>query len=250
MLSLAPGLDLDAAAAAFKAHGHVRLSPFLAPKSANLLANNLASRRDWKLVVNSGETVYEFDADALAAMSPEQHSELEARIAASAKTAFQFRFSSIRVPERREDRRPDTDLVHAFAELMCAKSTLDQLRAITGSNSIVFADAQATAYRSGDFLTEHDDNVSGKQREAAYVLGLTSDWKADWGGLLLFDSANASMAAHAPGFNTLDLFSVPQPHSVSLVTPFAGATRYAITGWLRAAQPSQDQAEPDRNIQK
>jgi SM-20-related protein len=36
-----------------------------------------------------------------------------------------------------------------------------------------------------------------------------------------------------PSFNTLDLFAVPQRHSVSIVTPSAQHRRYAVTGWLR-----------------
>jgi Rps23 Pro-64 3,4-dihydroxylase Tpa1-like proline 4-hydroxylase len=37
-----------------------------------------------------------------------------------------------------------------------------------------------------------------------------------------------------PKFNTLDLFAVPQQHSVSMVTPAAPVRRYAVTGWLRS----------------
>ena len=38
-----------------------------------------------------------------------------------------------------------------------------------------------------------------------------------------------------PTFNTLNIFRVPADHSVSMVTPFAGAVRYAITGWFMDA---------------
>ena len=37
-----------------------------------------------------------------------------------------------------------------------------------------------------------------------------------------------------PTFNALNLFAVPQLHSVSFVPPFAGALRFSVTGWLRA----------------
>ena len=40
---------------------------------------------------------------------------------------------------------------------------------------------------------------------------------------------------YAPVFNALNLMAVPQPHLVISVSPFAGASRYSITGWLRAA---------------
>ena len=103
---------------------------------------------------------------------------------------------------------------------------------MTGAADIAFADAQATAYAPGDFLTAHDDNVAGKARRAAYVLGLTPGWRTDWGGLLLF---HRDSTAWVPRFNTLNLFGVPQPHSVSQVASFAGNRRYAVTGWLRAS---------------
>ena len=40
-----------------------------------------------------------------------------------------------------------------------------------------------------------------------------------------------------PRFNCLNLFAVPQPHSVSLVAPWAGHVRISVTGWLRSGHP-------------
>ena len=37
-----------------------------------------------------------------------------------------------------------------------------------------------------------------------------------------------------PRWNTLSLFAVPTDHCVSLVAPWAGQDRLAITGWWRA----------------
>jgi len=44
--------------------------------------------------------------------------------------------------------------------------------------------------------------------------------------------------AFTPGFNILNLFRVPQPHSVSWVNDLAPSPRYAVTGWLRARSQS------------
>ena len=100
---------------------------------------------------------------------------------------------------------------------------------------VAFADAQATAYAPGDFLTGHDDAVGGKKRLAAYVFGLTPVWRVEWGGLLLFHGSDGDVdAGLAPRFNTLNVFAVPQTHSVSMVTRAAPSRRYSITGWLRA----------------
>ena len=109
------------------------------------------------------------------------------------------------------------------------------LRDVTGEDRIAFADAQATAYAPGDFLTGHDDAVGGKKRLAAYVFGLTPVWRVEWGGLLLFHGSDGDVdAGLAPRFNTLNVFAVPQTHSVSMVTREAPSRRYSITGWLRA----------------
>ena len=110
---------------------------------------------------------------------------------------------------------------------------LGLLERIIGKGPLRFRDGQATTYGPGDLLTAHDDNVAGKRRVAAFVLGLTPVWRLEWGGLLMFHGADrATAAALMPRFNTLDLFLVPQVHSVSVVVPGIDARRYAITGWL------------------
>jgi len=90
-----------------------------------------------------------------------------------------------------------------------------------------------TAYGHGDFLTGHDDDLAGSGRAAAFVLGLTPQWRLEWGGLLMFhELGQVPFWGMGPQFNTLDLFAVPKYHSVSLVSPAAPRRRYSITGWL------------------
>ena len=69
---------------------------------------------------------------------------------------------------------------------------------------------------------------------AAYVFGLSPDWRTEWGGLLLFHRAGGEVEGLTPAFNTLNLFAVPQLHSVSQVTRAAPMRRYSIPGWLRS----------------
>ncbi|MBB1180632.1 2OG-Fe(II) oxygenase, partial [Pseudomonas sp. FW305-3-2-15-E-TSA4] len=78
----------------------------------------------------------------------------------------------------------------------------------------------------------------GKHRLLAYVLNLTPRWRVDWGGLLLFLDPDGHVAeGYAPKFNALNIFRTPFPHAVTQVSTFAGAPRYAITGWIRARPP-------------
>ena len=47
-------------------------------------------------------------------------------------------------------------------------------------------------------------------------------------------SLSYSLAVNAgTRFNTLNMFTVAQPHNVTYVPPFAPVGRYAITGWFR-----------------
>jgi len=231
---LNPSLDPDLLRLTFEATRRVRISDFLAPDCAAALHAELRSRGDWRQVVNSGAKVYDLDRAARERMSPEQAAALETAVYAGARSGFQHRYEAIRVPDDPGERRISRDLLAAFADFMSRAEALEFLRRATGLDEIRFADAQATAYGPGDFLTAHDDAVEGKGRLAAYVLGLTPSWRAEWGGLLLFhDDDGLSVDGVVPRFNTLNLFAVPQMHSVSLVSRAAPVRRYSLTGWLR-----------------
>jgi SM-20-related protein len=75
-------------------------------------------------------------------------------------------------------------------------------------------------------------------RRVAYVLGLTKDWKFDWGGFLQFldPESGRVIDSFPPAFNVLTLFRVPQWHSVSFVTPFAMGQRLSLLGWYYGAE--------------
>lgn len=234
MFRLDPRLDADTLARTFAARRRVRIADFLAGDAAAMLHAALRGRDDWRQVVNSGEKVFDLDRATRAAMSKEQLDALDASVHAGAREGFQYRFESIRVPDDASTRAASDDVLTRFAEWMSGGEAREFLREVTGDAAIAFVDAQATAYSPGDFLTGHDDEVAGKGRKAAYVLGLTPKWRLEWGGLLLFHGAGGGVEeGWPPGFNTLNIFAVPQPHSVSLVTPSAAFRRYSITGWLR-----------------
>lgn len=233
--ALAPSIDVEALAERFARSGRVQIAPFLDDADATALAAHLLARDDWRQVMNAGEKVYESVPAVLATLSDAQRARLEEVMNAAARDGFQYRYQSIRVPDDAAARAALDDPLAGFARFMAGAPLLDLLARVTGATDINFADAQATNYDKGDFLTGHDDGVAGKNRRAAYVFGLTSRWRAEWGGLLLFHGGSGGIAeGFVPAFNTLSLFAVPQPHSVSQVTPWAGGPRLSITGWLRA----------------
>lgn len=234
MFTLDPTLDLAVLADRYRREGRVVIDNPLAGDATLLLAAHLRQRNDWRKLVLSGERVVEFDRARWASIAPDRAEALNLAVYAAARAGFQFRFDSIRVSDAAWDREADTTPLGRFARWLSSPAMLDALRTITGADDVQFADAQATAYAPGDFLTVHDDAVAGKHRRAAYVFGLTPGWRPEWGGLLLFHGRGGELGAVTPGFNRLTIFAVPQDHSVSEVTRAAPARRYSITGWLRA----------------
>lgn len=227
--------DAERLAAVFKIHGRLHIADFLESTGANNLLRFLDTTDSWKLLFNSGERLFELDREIQANQSAEQRWLLDRAVYSKARDAFQYRYETIRVPDADACRLARGTIVDAFARFMSQEPAQAFLRTVIGDTDIGFADAQATAYGPGHFLTAHDDNVAGKNRRAAYVLNLSREWPADWGGLLVFsDPGEAIAEAFVPAFNALNLFAVPQRHSVSMVTPFAPRRRYSITGWLRS----------------
>ncbi len=232
-LALAAGIDVAAARARYAADGHVRLQPFLSEAAAAACLAELKSRDDWVQVLNSGDKVFDLPRQARAAMTADQRAALDQAVLAGAREGFQYRYEALRLPDGNQP-AGDT-LVAGWPAFLSGAPVLGLLRAITGAEDIAFADGQATAYGPGDFLTGHDDAVPGKHRRAAYVFSLNPVWRVEWGGLLLFHGSDARVRGVAPAMGSLDIFAVPQLHSVSMVTGSVPNRRYAITGWLRAA---------------
>jgi Rps23 Pro-64 3,4-dihydroxylase Tpa1-like proline 4-hydroxylase len=206
---------------------------FLTPDSATMLLAGLADT-DWRTVLNRGERHYDLNALQLAALDPAAKAQLAAAVAEGGAFGFQYLYDNFPLHDAAAAGDPLTPVQRALHELLSGAPFLDLMRAISGAQEIAFADSQLTRYRPGHFLTRHDDDVSGKGRLYAYVLGMTMDWRADWGGVLCFLDRSGDIAeGFTPAFNSLALFSVPQAHAVSMVTPLAPRPRYAATGWLR-----------------
>lgn len=235
--TLAPRHDLEQLRARFAERGRVEIPVLLPPSQTQQLRKHLVGRADWQLVMNAGEKVFEIPRADHTAMLPTQRQGLDQRIAAAARHGFQYRYESIRISDAPEERAERPSLLTDFVDFLGSPATTALLGAVTGLVDIGFVDGQATAYGPGHFLTCHDDDVVGKQRLAAYVFGLAPDWRAEWGGLLMFHGDDGNISdAFTPAMGALRLFSVPVPHSVSYVTPFAPEPRLSVTGWLRRSR--------------
>lgn len=236
---LRPGHDAAALAQDFAAGGgRLQIADFLRHDTALALFRELGASAAWRLAVNRGDQLTDHALAEVDAWPPEKQAALESAVVEGGRHGFQFRYETIRLPEAgavwQEGSPP---LLDEFIDFLSGDEAISLLREITGLADIAFADGHASRYRPGHFLTAHDDSNVDMGRRAAYVLNLTPQWRPDWGGLLLFYDERGNVArGFTPAFNTLNLFRVPQPHSVSWVTPLAGAPRYAVTGWLRAEE--------------
>jgi Rps23 Pro-64 3,4-dihydroxylase Tpa1-like proline 4-hydroxylase len=245
--ALNPALDAAGLASSFRAHGRVRVCDFLVEDGAVRLFQHLRRRDDWRMVINQGEKIFELDRQAQSMLSEQARKELDVAVHKVGREGFQFRYETVRVSDDAAERAQTENALNQFAGFLCSMPVLHFLQRIIGDGSIDFADAQATAYGPGHFLTAHDDAVAGKSRRAAYVLNLTPEWKVDWGGLLQFHGRDGVVEeAYAPAFNVLNLFAVPVAHSVSYVTPFvpyrrrSSALKAPVWAFRRASAGQQD----------
>lgn len=220
-----------------QARGRLQINGFLDSAAAAALHRELSTRRDWRLAANRGEQIIDFGPEMLAAWTAEHWHKLNKAAALGGRFGFQFLYDTIRLPKTAAESAVDQSVLARFADWLCTAPMIDFMRQLTGFDDIGFADAHASRYRPGHFLTEHDDENADMGRRAAYVLNLSPRWRPDWGGLLLFHDSRGNISrGFTPAFNSLNIFKVPQRHSVSWVTPLAAQPRYAITGWLRAGQ--------------
>lgn len=233
--SLNPDLDRNALKECYARTGRVRIYGLLASGAVEL-HDHLRERDDWVQVIDAPGAPIELTRKDRRAMGPKRYARIDRDAYTRGRDGFQYRYEALRVPDVEEpvDSEP---MLSPLARFLHSPEMLRLIEDITCRKPGRFINGQATSYGVGDFLTGHDDDAAGENRMAAFVLGLTQMWRLEWGGLLLFHGDRDRTAeALVPRFNTLDLFHVPQQHSVSWVSPSAGFSRLAVTGWYSTRQ--------------
>ncbi len=237
-IDINPRLDAGVFAEAYARDGVVRIPDFLTPDSADRLEAALLTATPWGLSLSdaagqgqwlSGEDITRLGRDGVGRKVAET--------LAASRTGFGFVFLAYPIIEALLAGRDPGHPAQALVERLNTPEVVAFAAAVTGEAAVTKIDAQATRFRPGDFLALHNDTGVGERR-AAYTLGMTRDWRADWGGQLLFhDDAGDVSRGFRPGFNVLTLFRTPQWHSVAPVAAYAGRARLSITGWLRDDPP-------------
>ncbi len=234
-LMVNPNLDVATLAGRFRATGYLQVPDVFAVEQARQLRECLLREVPWGLAYYDGGARF-LRAQRLAAMEPAQRQALDREIYARARSSYQYAYGAYPILDAYLEQWNEVPLLNEFLEGLNSEPVLDLVRALTGFGQIIKADAQATRYAPGQFLRQHNDQSPPDETwHVAYVYNLTSQWQPDWGGYLqLIDLRGDIAVGLKPRFNVLNLIAVPQPHLVSMVSPFAGAARYSITGWFRS----------------
>lgn len=233
MGSFAPAFDIAAAKEALKSAGRVHIPHALAEADATALLADMPDARWMTATIDQGGNVFRLDPAMANALDPGQRTRILEGVYTDACQGFQYLYDKFSVDAVYAAGRPLPPSMKAFYEALNSPAWLDAFRAVTGDERIAFVDCQASRYRPGHLLTEHNDENPSNTRLFAYVLNLSRVWRIEWGGLLQFHGEDGHVSsAFTPKWNALNMFAVPQRHSVSMVTPAAKADRLSLTGWL------------------
>jgi hypothetical protein len=233
VIALSPDLDVETLARAFASGGQrLHIPEILVPAAADAIEAVLAGERRWKTTVAAGGTFLELPLAGRLAEDPAKQGWLDEAAVDGTSPLTQYIFDTRRLTA---DQGGSGDAADAVLDWLNSPAFITFARAVTGDDRIDLADAQASRYRPGHVLTSHNDVSPGKNRLYGYVLNFSRDWRADWGGNLVFYGPDGHIEhGWVPAFNALNLFVVPTRHAVTQVASFAPRDRLSIVGWLRS----------------
>ncbi len=228
-------LDIEALAREYAANKQVQIPNFFPEDTAMALFETLLRETPWRLSYadRDGRTIM-LSTEQLKAMSPQQLTDLQAEVGALARENHGFLYYVYPMIDAYTNKWDPGHPLHYVTEFVNTPDFLELGRRIIGTEKITRANAQATYYAPGHFLTRHVDDGERKERRCAYTIGFSANWEPDWGGLTMFlDDKQDIESALVPRFNTLTLFDGWRIHAVSSVAPFVQMPRFCITGWLQ-----------------
>lgn len=217
-----------------QANGRLQVPNFFPEDVANHLYELLRNNPTWFTAYNEGENFFEVPQAEVAGLNPAQQQHFWNTIQKGAREGFQYFFQQYYISDAVQNGREHGHPLHFMHDFVNSDNYLNFMRILTGEDKVRYIDSFASQYVPGNFLTRHDDTHATDDRVAAYVISMTKNWKADWGGNLVFyDNEENITGGFKPTFNTLNIFLVPQPHAVTVVAPFAGDRRTSFLGWVK-----------------
>ena len=147
---------------------------------------------------------------------------------------FTFAYCRYTIPTKLEQTQEELLILTQIYRYFNSPEYLQILGDITGNHNGQEVSAWASCYDRHHHLSIHMDDDFGQGRIAAHVLGLTKNWKKEWGGNFAFCNAHGKpVDVVPPAFNQLVIFKVPRLHLVSQVKPYAQGSRYSLFGWYK-----------------
>lgn len=225
-------LDIEKYSEILNQKGRVQIPNFLDSRFAETVLKCLLEQLPWDLAYydNGGKKI---SADKLEKLTKKQLNKIHQQCFDIKNDEYMYLYNTFMMVTAYIEKRQPNLIIHRVLELFNSPQYIQLMKKITGDSSLVKINAQATRYLPGHFLRPHNDFDASEGRRYAYVLNLTKNWRADWGGLLHFQDDDGNLEdVFSPSFNTLNIFKVPKTHYVSQVSTFAKSPRLAITGWM------------------
>ena len=241
-ISINPAVHAGEYANILKTTGRVRIPNFLDAESAELIRHTLSEQTAWGLVHSDdqGEPVVR-SASELSQMKTTDMQKIMRELYQQGSSMYQYIYYVFPIIDAiQQGVLVDNSVLYDIATFLNGTAFLKFSHELTGVDSLVKCDPQASCFGRGHFLNLHDDMSDGREnkdssvRRYAVVLGFTKNWSVNWGGQTnFFDQVgNKICESWFPAFNTITIFEVPTLHSVNHINPMAEGRRYSITGWL------------------
>src|SRR5262249_37797416 len=141
----------------YRARSRLQIADILVPEAAERIHQCLTRETPWGVVYNEGGRVVQVMAEELRAMPQEEGARLVTGAIARARSQFQFLYHFYPMFSAWQAGRDPGLFLHEVLQGINAEPFLAFVRQVTGIASLAKADAQATLYAPGHFLTRHND---------------------------------------------------------------------------------------------
>jgi len=238
-IHLNPDLDIAALRSAYAEKNRLQIRKIFPKDTALAIHEVLTKQTPWQYTYFDGKGTAYKSLKEMRAMDPRERMAFAQELAQNSRNGFGFAYNTFNFHHEIEKGNHLDHPLKAFDDFMNGEEFLGFARTLTGDDTIASAGAAATWYGQGHYLNMHIDKLPGWDLRAAFIFYFCPTWRPDWGGeLKFFPDKRGSYVEEAffPGFNTLNIMTLPKYHSVGVVAPFAGAPRLAISGWLYAGE--------------
>jgi Rps23 Pro-64 3,4-dihydroxylase Tpa1-like proline 4-hydroxylase len=237
LLDINPKLDRRALARRFAKDRRIQIRDVLTPEAARNVHQILSRETPWGIAWHAGaDGPHNIPQPKLAQLPRAEMDAIQKKLGAALRGHdYGFLYAQYPMLNAYLEGWAPGGPHEALVELINDTPFMSFIGEVTGISELKKADAQATLYAPNQFLAAHDDSHVAEGWQVAYVLNMCAqEWRPEWGGYLNFHDEDGDIVqGFRPRFNALNLFRVPQRHSVSYVPPFAPVGRFAITGWFR-----------------